>query len=108
MLLGVSLCMPKAQGKQQWPGRALPCCATTILLSFQTNLPLFHMTHRFSSSYRDLMDEICMHSAATGDVIGFDGKVLQVGCYNTQNTWKLSKQIDLYRLPGGQCICQVR
>jgi hypothetical protein len=27
------------------------------------------------------MDEICMHSAATGKVIGFDGRVLQVcGC----------------------------
>jgi hypothetical protein len=29
--------------------------------------------------YQRLMDEICMHSAATGQTIGFDGRVLQVG-----------------------------
>jgi hypothetical protein len=28
--------------------------------------------------YQRLLDEICMHSAATGQTIGFDGRVLQV------------------------------
>lgn len=31
------------------------------------------------SLYQRLLDEICMHSAATGQTIGFDGRVLQVG-----------------------------
>jgi hypothetical protein len=30
------------------------------------------------ADYQALVDEICMHSAATGKVIGFDGQALQV------------------------------
>lgn len=31
-----------------------------------------------SADLQALQDEICMHSAATGSLIGFDGRVLQV------------------------------
>jgi hypothetical protein len=33
------------------------------------------------AEHQALVDEICMHSAATGKVIGFDGRVLQVATY---------------------------
>lgn len=37
--------------------------------------------------YQRLLDEICMHSAATGQTIGFDGRVLQVGVLVVGCVW---------------------
>ncbi|WIA28406.1 hypothetical protein OEZ86_010952 [Tetradesmus obliquus] len=52
------------------------------------------------ADHQALVDEICMHSAATGKVIGFDGRVLQVQPADPATAWMGQQQQQQQQTPG--------